>query len=382
MLCRGKKPLSATHPHLLEEWDYKNNGSLTPDDVSFGSGKRVWWCCVKCGWTWSATVNKRTACNSGCPACSGRVVTGDNNLVVRCPEVVSEWDSKKNGDLWPAGVSFGSHKKAWWLCGECGNSWQAVIKSRVYGRGCPVCKGVVVSDKNRFSTVYPELSGEWHPIKNGFLTPATVSAGSDRKVWWLCGVCKYEWQATPYDRVRGRGCSACTGHVVTDSNRLSTKYPELVPEWDFERNTGITPASVSYGSNRPVWWRCAVCGHSWSALVYNRAGRKSGCPECSKSFTVSRTSQEWLTEQGVPQEDREVQVSCGTKKLLVDGFDPRTNTVYEYFGYFWHGHPDFYSPDKTNPRTHTTFGFLYNQTMERIDLIRKSGYSLVYVWGK
>ena len=32
----------------------------------------------------------------------------------------------------------------------------------------------------------PELAKEWHPIKNGDLTPAQVTPGSGKKVWWIC----------------------------------------------------------------------------------------------------------------------------------------------------------------------------------------------------
>ena len=33
---------------------------------------------------------------------------------------------------------------------------------------------------------FPELSKEWHPTKNGDLTPYDVTVGSHKKVWWIC----------------------------------------------------------------------------------------------------------------------------------------------------------------------------------------------------
>ena len=55
------------------------------------------------------------------------------------PEVAKEWNHKKNGDLKPSEVSFGSHKKVWRL-GECGHEWEAVVKNRCQGRTkCPIC---------------------------------------------------------------------------------------------------------------------------------------------------------------------------------------------------------------------------------------------------
>ena len=36
------------------------------------------------------------------------------------------------------------------------------------------------------SEKYPKLVKEWHPTKNGDLTPSDVTHGSNKKVWWVC----------------------------------------------------------------------------------------------------------------------------------------------------------------------------------------------------
>ena len=57
-----------------------------------------------------------------------------------------------------------------------------------------------------FSETHPELAEQWHPTKNGDLTPQDVVSGSHRKVWWKCPDCGYEWEASIANRSRGRGC--------------------------------------------------------------------------------------------------------------------------------------------------------------------------------
>ena len=42
-LSREKKPLSKEFPALLSEWDFEKNAPLTPDDVTSGSDKKIWW---------------------------------------------------------------------------------------------------------------------------------------------------------------------------------------------------------------------------------------------------------------------------------------------------------------------------------------------------
>jgi hypothetical protein len=64
----------------------------------------------------------------------------------------------------------------------------------------------------------------------------------------------------------------------------------------------------------------------------------------------------------------------------VDGYDEKTNTVYEFQGYYFHGHPDFFKPQWVNRLTKETFGEAYRRTQEKNNLIREAGYNLVEMW--
>ena len=126
---------------LLEEWDYTRNKGLTPADICYGSGKKFWWI-GKCGHSYQASLNRRTANKTGCPYCCeshAKLLTGFNDLETTNPEVAASWDYEKNGELLPSMVMKGQHKMVWWK-GACGHSWQAEIYHRVQGRGCPICR--------------------------------------------------------------------------------------------------------------------------------------------------------------------------------------------------------------------------------------------------
>ena len=76
----------------------------------------------------------------------------------------------------------GNSRKVWWRC-EKGHSWQATIASRASGCGCPVCANrKILPGFNDFATTHPALAAEWHPTKNGDLTPQKISYGYDKKV--------------------------------------------------------------------------------------------------------------------------------------------------------------------------------------------------------
>jgi len=55
------------------------------------------------------------------------------------------------------------------------------IHNRSKGIGCPYCANKKVCKDNCLQTTNPELAKEWHPTKNGKLTPSAVTAGSGKK---------------------------------------------------------------------------------------------------------------------------------------------------------------------------------------------------------
>ena len=68
------------------------------------------------------------------------------------------------------------------------------------------------------------------------------------------------------------------------------------------------------------------------------------------------------------------------KRTSVDGYDPKTNTVYEFHGDFWHGNPVVYNPSDINNKNKKTFGQLYQETIDKENRIRQNGYNLVVIW--
>lgn len=138
----GENDLATLFPGLAAQWDTERNGSLTPDQVTSFSNRKVWWRCTL-GHEWQAVIAARGAENSGCPYCAGRrVLAGFNDLATICPQIAVQWDDTLNGSLTPEMVTPGSHKRVWWRCGE-GHVWKTAVYSRTGKQkcGCPVCAG-------------------------------------------------------------------------------------------------------------------------------------------------------------------------------------------------------------------------------------------------
>ena len=196
-------------------------------------------------------------------------------------ELLRQWNSERNGALTPETVSYGSKKKVWWRC-EKGHEWQAEVKTRVNGCGCPVCANRKLAEgENDLATLRPELAAQWHPTRNGSLTPGDLTAGTRRKVWWRCDK-GHEWQASVLSRTSlGNGCPVCAGkQIIPGENDLASQFPQLAAQWHPDKNGALRPENVSPNSNRKVWWLCPL-GHAWKATVTSRSREGAGCPFCA-----------------------------------------------------------------------------------------------------
>ena len=123
---------------LLSQWCSEKNDLLTPDTISYGSKKKVWWRCEK-GHEWQAPVYSRTGAKTQCPYCKNlKLMPGKNDLASQNPDLAAQWHPTKNGILTPKDVMIHSWKKVWWLC-ENGHEWQAQINPRSTGIWFDIC---------------------------------------------------------------------------------------------------------------------------------------------------------------------------------------------------------------------------------------------------
>lgn len=141
--------------------------------------------------------------------------------------------------------------------------------------------------KNNLSDNNPELAKQWHPTKNGELTPRDVSIGSNKKVWWKCSKGDdHEWEAPVNTRNNGLGCPICSNQKTSRSNCLAVKNPKLAKEWHPSKNGSSTPYDFTPGSGKLVWW-LGKCGHEWKTSIRNRTAGK-GCYLC-KHIKANKT---------------------------------------------------------------------------------------------
>lgn len=332
--------LQVLFPNIASEWDYEKNKPITPDIVPPKSNKVYYWHCQKCGKSWTSTPNYRTKTLSNCPFCSGYYATESNCLANLFPNIASEWDYENNGELTPKNVKPNSNKIVWWKCKK-GHTWkQKIINRTLYNSPCPVCSGkntqeALLDDSRKskiltfknYQTINRNDLLEYWSSKNS-IKLIDVSVNDTKSFYWnyngFLVFCSIGAMIDILDKGQ-------THKLAVGFNDFATIHPELLLEWDYDKNEK-EPSEYTGGSNAFVWWKCER-GHSWKARIAQRV-LGTGCPQCKKELHTSFPEQAILFYLS--------KVCDVESRYLIDGkeadiFIKSKRVAIEYNGYFFHG---------------------------------------------
>ena len=183
---------------------------------------------------------------------------------------------------------------------------------------------------------YPDLLKEWHPTKNGDLTPADFTHGSNKKVWWLCRD-SHSFFSRVCDRtLRKTSCPECYKSKIRTPNTFAKsligKFPKIAKDWHPTKNASLTPHKVAPKSNKKVWWVCSK-GHDYELAVVERTNSHRGCTECSR-FGGSAQETRLYTELKSLFPD--VEFRHKIEGVEIDVFITSIGVGIEYDGVYYH----------------------------------------------
>jgi len=291
-------PLALKYPKLATEWHPTKNGNLTPNDISGGSEKKVWWKCPKGeDHEWETSPNKRTSRGDGCTICSNRKIVKSNCLNTTHPEVANEWHETKNTKN-KYNVSGGSNEYAWWKCSKNENHiWKAKISNRTINKnGCPYCSNLKRGERRKnakfeksIARLYPEISKFWDYDSN-IKKPETIYPTSSIKYYWFCDKKEHpNYLMGVAERIKSKyNCPICAKEGAIKSKltakkeqSFGVKFPHLLNEWDYKKNGSVSPFSINPFSHRKYWWICKINkDHIYQCSLSNKTNQSSNCPFC------------------------------------------------------------------------------------------------------
>lgn len=168
-----------------------------------------------------------------------------SSLAIERPEIAAQWDYENN-EMTPDEVTAGSGYKVAWIC-EKGHRWRAAIGDRCkYNNGCPYCSGrFAITGENDLATLYPKIAKEWDCESNGDVRPDNIKPFGAKTYHWKCSN-GHKYKASIASRTKmGLGCPYCSGHrAIPGETDVLTLYPELIPLWDYDKNT-IDPHTLA-----------------------------------------------------------------------------------------------------------------------------------------
>lgn len=174
------------------------------------------------------------------------------------------------------------------------------------------------------------------------------------------------------------GCKKCGYHLATKSK--TTTFNDFVARANKIHNNKYTYFDEKYTNFKSkIDIYCPAHGLFVQRCSDHLNG--NGCPKCS--INISNQCSKWLDSINLPdnKEHREVRLNLSDgSSITADGFDPFTNTVYEFWGDFYHGNPKVYDPSVYNRKCKKTMGELFELTRIKKEKIKSNGFKLVEIW--
>lgn len=279
VVMAGRNDLATTHPNLAQEWDYANN-NITPQQVTYGSGIKVNWICPL-GHRYQATVLHRTS-GTNCPICNSGKQTSfaeqaflfyikrfhpdainrytsifDNgmelDIYIPSLKIAIEYD----GIFWHRNNRKREEMK-YQICRKNGIKLVRIKESADIR-----CEGIA-------DRIYHADNLDNKRILNGLI----INVILDLEMWTMPRVMPYLDVNVFRDEFEIR-------KYMTElkSGSLKELRPDLVQEWNYEKNGHLLPSMFSLGSDQKVWWKCSVCGNIWRASIGHRVNG-TGCSVC------------------------------------------------------------------------------------------------------
>jgi very-short-patch-repair endonuclease len=202
-------------------WSEKNYRK--PQEVATSTHKKYLFICKICNHDYEQSPSNKTK-GKGCPFCVNIKRCGDlkcisclNNSCYIYGDIWSEKNNKK-----PEEVATSNNKKYWFICKICNHDYEQSPANKKKGEGCPFCSnnklcGIVecIFCLNKSCNIYCNI---WN--SKNYKKPEEIAIKSNKKYWFVCLVCKNDYEQRPLDKTRGNGCPFC----VNKSERKVSEY--------------------------------------------------------------------------------------------------------------------------------------------------------------
>lgn len=291
-LLSGYNDIKTLFPKVAEEWDYETN-KTRPEEHFAGTHKKVSWKCLECGNVWVASIKERTYGGNGCPRCSFYHKTSFPEQAIlfyikKCyPEAINSYKpdylAPKEMDIYIPELNLAVEYdgKAWHTNSARDFEKSQILKEhgvsliRLRERGLPPAPEQDISiEVATFSGEAAVLTGTISALFSEIKTRYSMEVSVDVDVERDFSEIKAVYEGTKRER------------------SLLYANPEILKEWNYEKNGVFTPDKVTPHSQMLAWWTCSRCGKEWQQRIRTKMLGGLLCESCSKSDANMRRMEE------------------------------------------------------------------------------------------
>lgn len=372
----------------IEKW---GEGKFGYDKVGSWKGAKIHVeiYCVKCEKYFPQTPSKHLA-GTGCRTCHRELIRLNQPHRISTEEFIKK-AKKVHGDKYDySRVEYSNTKTEVWI-GCPNHTWfQQIPVVHLRGNGCNDCGNARISQKQLLTTEhclirFREVHG------NKYEYPDFVSKGCVSEMVAVCYI-HGPWKTTYHTHALGHcgGCPQCS--VISRRISQTSTVEEfiakahLIPGYKEKYDYSETKYTKA---REKTTMRCVPHDYRFEQTPNKHLLGEEGCHKC-QTQGCSKKQLAWLIHIEETTEGGTIQHKMNGGEFRIpgtryhaDGWRPDTNTVYEFHGSMWHGHPTHpeYIKDGPHPRVKTkTWEQVYQDTLKKEQKIIELGFNLVVMW--
>ncbi len=291
---------------------------------------------------------------SGCPRCGGTKKLTNEEFIKKSNLIHNnKYDYSKSNYI-------NNNLKVEIICNIHGSFFQ-IPSIHLNGCGCQKCSNVYKPTNKECIERFEKIH------KNNYNYSKVNYDGKNTKVEIICSKHGAFFQL-PSNHLKGQGCPKCKGGIKT------TKLQFIYQANKIHNNKYDYSKSNYINNHNKIEIICPNHGVFWQTPTNHLQGK--GCNKCI--HRISKCEIEFLNYLNIPDTKENRQVCILNKQ--VDGFDNKTNTIYEFLGDYYHGNPLIYNENTYNQTCKKTFGELFKLTKNKFKQLTSNGYKIKYIW--
>lgn len=293
----------------------------------------------------------------GCPKCSKNYKLNINTFIEKANKI------HNNKYDYSSSVYINCSTKIKIICPKH-NTFEQIAQDHLNGHGCRKCGGHIV-----FSTMdFIEKSNIIHLFKYNYNLVNYIN--HDSKVKIIC----FEhglFEQSAGTHLNGSGCQKCGGTQKLTVDNFKIRAEKI------HKNKYNYELVTHFQNNRSkIHIICPIHGKFEQILSSHLSG--NGCSCCQKKISTSEI--EWLDYLNISSVYRHKSIKINNKRYNVDAFNPETNTIYEFYGDFWHGNPNVFNGELINKVKKMSFKNIYEKTKNRENELKSAKYNIIFIW--